>query len=241
MLARRLAQSLRQQDWTVVIIELLLVIFGVLIALQLNNWNSARINKNGVESSLIRLRGEVEANIAALDDRLAYLEASSETRQQGLNALANCEATPAGVSAVGGTINNLTGDIIPSFVDNSLRELARRDRYLDFLSDEFRKELNLYSARLFDEREQLAINFNLMWDEHVLNNPVVGFKRTETDIMDPTIVFTKPMSALCEDTIFHRQLFMTDVWHRSTSLRLERFKGWNEEFLAEINGELERF
>lgn len=43
MILRRIASALKRQDWTTVFIEFALVILGVLIALQVNNWNEARL------------------------------------------------------------------------------------------------------------------------------------------------------------------------------------------------------
>lgn len=52
MILRRLAQSIRKQDWFAVVIETLIVVFGVLIGLQVNNWNEAR-TAAGREANLI--------------------------------------------------------------------------------------------------------------------------------------------------------------------------------------------
>ena len=41
MILRRVTFALKSQDWVVILIEFVLVIAGVLIALQINNWNEA--------------------------------------------------------------------------------------------------------------------------------------------------------------------------------------------------------
>ncbi len=43
MILHRLATSVRKQDWFAVVIETLIVVLGVFIGLQVNNWNEARI------------------------------------------------------------------------------------------------------------------------------------------------------------------------------------------------------
>jgi len=43
MILARLAKSLRRQDWTTFAIEFVLVIAGVLIALEVDNWNQERV------------------------------------------------------------------------------------------------------------------------------------------------------------------------------------------------------
>lgn len=42
MILRRLADSFRRQDWFAVMIEFVLVVAGILPALQISNWNEAR-------------------------------------------------------------------------------------------------------------------------------------------------------------------------------------------------------
>ncbi len=42
MILRRLATSIRKQDWFAVVIETLIVVLGVFLGLQVNNWNEAR-------------------------------------------------------------------------------------------------------------------------------------------------------------------------------------------------------
>ena len=63
MILRRIASALKRQDWATVLIEFILVILGVLIALQVNNWNEARIDKRVEQEAALRLHAELLANI----------------------------------------------------------------------------------------------------------------------------------------------------------------------------------
>ena len=52
----RLAQRLRTYDWTAAAIELLIVIVGILIALQVSNWNQDRLDRvRGEDTALVHL------------------------------------------------------------------------------------------------------------------------------------------------------------------------------------------
>lgn len=42
MLLRRLADAFRQQDWLTVLVEIMIVVMGVFLGLQVNNWNEWR-------------------------------------------------------------------------------------------------------------------------------------------------------------------------------------------------------
>ena len=238
MLFRRIASALRRQDWVTVIIEFALVISSVLIALQVNNWNEARANKKGALSALNRLHGEVVANIAALDNRMDLINENNAARADGLSALRRCDASPEASQALSQSLGLLTADIVPSFVDNTLHELARRDQYLDLLSHDFRRALNRYSGQLTDERDQLRTNFKLLWDEHVINHPSVGVEFAGADVRQFSFVFKQPISNLCQDPAFQRKFAMTEGWHQSAVLRMQRFKESNALFLDEIEAEL---
>ena len=64
MILQRLATSIRKQDWFTVLIETLIVVLGVFLGLQVNNWNEARIER-GVEVRILeRLHEEIPALIA---------------------------------------------------------------------------------------------------------------------------------------------------------------------------------
>lgn len=45
MILRRLAAAVRRQDWFTVFVETMIVVFGVFIGLQVNNWIEARLER----------------------------------------------------------------------------------------------------------------------------------------------------------------------------------------------------
>jgi len=64
MIGRRIAQHLKQQHWTGVFLELVIVILGVFIGMQVQDWNSARIARSELNQRLISLHRELEDNRA---------------------------------------------------------------------------------------------------------------------------------------------------------------------------------
>jgi hypothetical protein len=80
---KRVATALRRQDWPTVTVEFLLVVLGVLFALQLDNWNEQRKDRALFRDYLVQLQADLrkdveqaERRIAAaksLDERAAYL------------------------------------------------------------------------------------------------------------------------------------------------------------------------
>lgn len=70
MILRRLADAARRQDWTVVGIELIVVVVGIFLGLQVDNWNETRKSLREEASYLSRLAVELEANRTATQQRV---------------------------------------------------------------------------------------------------------------------------------------------------------------------------
>ncbi|MCH2457688.1 MAG: hypothetical protein MK186_06525, partial [Henriciella sp.] len=60
MILRRLAMSIRKQDWFTVLIETLIVVLGVFLGIQVANWNDARIERSMERQYLVRLHGGMQ-------------------------------------------------------------------------------------------------------------------------------------------------------------------------------------
>ncbi len=60
MILRRLARNLREQNWTAIFIEFVLLVVGVFFGLQVANWNEDRHDRRSEAEYLERLQREVE-------------------------------------------------------------------------------------------------------------------------------------------------------------------------------------
>ena len=80
MILQRLATSIRKQDWFTVLVETLIVVLGVFLGLQVNNWNAARADKAAGADYLARIAEDIRSD----DVRLA--EALQIWREDGKQA-----------------------------------------------------------------------------------------------------------------------------------------------------------
>jgi hypothetical protein len=69
MILRELADAIRQQNWFTVVLEVLIVVAGIFIGLQVDDWNSLRKDRTDERSYLIRLHDEI-MNAESLSERL---------------------------------------------------------------------------------------------------------------------------------------------------------------------------
>jgi hypothetical protein len=85
MLPHRIASYLKDQNWTAVGIEFLVVVIGVFLGLQVDNWNKSRIERNNVQTYYVRLIEDLRTNENSLLAHQAYYQ---NVRSHGEAALA---------------------------------------------------------------------------------------------------------------------------------------------------------
>ena len=66
MLLRRVIAHLRKQEWTAISVDFLIVVVGVFVGLQVNNWNEARVEGVRSREYVSRIRAELVADMTEL-------------------------------------------------------------------------------------------------------------------------------------------------------------------------------
>ena len=85
----KLALRLRAYDWMAAVIELAIVVVGILIALQVSDWNQSRLDHARADSYYLRLHAELLADQSNIDSTLLFWKKVSG---YGEAAIANGEA-----------------------------------------------------------------------------------------------------------------------------------------------------
>ncbi|HET7924837.1 MAG TPA: hypothetical protein VFL30_08050 [Rhodanobacteraceae bacterium] len=68
----RLLNRLRERDWLAAFIELAIVIVGILIALEVSNWNEERLDRDRAAHFLQRIHGDLLTDRRNIDATLAF-------------------------------------------------------------------------------------------------------------------------------------------------------------------------
>ena len=89
MSALKLAVRLRRHDWTAAIIELVIVVVGILIALQMNNWNQGRLDRARADGYYRRIHADLVTDRQNIDHTLKFWKTVSD---YGRAAIANGES-----------------------------------------------------------------------------------------------------------------------------------------------------
>lgn len=72
MIPRRVMERLRKQEWTAIAIEFAIVVLGVFLGLQANNWNQAAIDHRAEAAYLSQLRGDLQRIEGAVRDQIEF-------------------------------------------------------------------------------------------------------------------------------------------------------------------------
>ncbi len=73
MILRRLAEQLREQNWTAITIEFVLLVVGVFLGIQVANWNETRLDDQRARAYLERLSSDLDEELNAIDKRVEYV------------------------------------------------------------------------------------------------------------------------------------------------------------------------
>jgi hypothetical protein len=87
MLLRRLSEAVRKQNWFTVLIELLVVVIGVVLALQLGQWKQEHELRQREQVVLARIGEELDAMVRQAEGAVALAEHRVELATLVLNAL----------------------------------------------------------------------------------------------------------------------------------------------------------
>ena len=88
MVIRRIREHVATHNWFAVAVDLLIVVLGVFIGLQVNNWNQARLERAAAADYRRQIIDDLKSNEADIAGRKAYYEA---VRRHALAALAAIE------------------------------------------------------------------------------------------------------------------------------------------------------
>jgi hypothetical protein len=143
MILRRLANAFRKQDWFTVAVETLIVVFGVFIGLQVNNWNEARKQSELQAKLLERLEEEFLALEPVVADLVAFTQSAQKSTAEVVNALRE-ETPPVDEAAFRNALGRANWALSVPQVAAAYSELVSTGRLADISNVELRKALIRY-------------------------------------------------------------------------------------------------
>jgi len=72
VLLRKVIRHVQSQSWTAIAIDFCIVVLGVFVGIQVNNWNETRIETQRADSYLLRIQADLGSDLQAIERRVAY-------------------------------------------------------------------------------------------------------------------------------------------------------------------------
>ena len=100
MILRRVIDHVKKQEWTAVALDFVIVVVGVFIGLQVNNWNEARGQRSAEAGYLAALESDAVFSINSLQETLSRMDQAQEARRAlyEVNREGKAELPPAEVN-----------------------------------------------------------------------------------------------------------------------------------------------
>lgn len=87
MILRRITANFRKQDWTAVMVELVIVVLGIFIGLQAQDWATAHAEQQRADVLLQQLRGDLEGERVNIKAYLDYQQVTADYARTAIRGL----------------------------------------------------------------------------------------------------------------------------------------------------------
>jgi hypothetical protein len=93
MILQRMAKALRAQQWPTVVTEVMIVVVGIFLGLQADNWNNARLNQALATTYMSRIESELELQHKLLQRSSDYFTTARVHAVSALNGFSGSADT----------------------------------------------------------------------------------------------------------------------------------------------------
>ncbi len=227
MLFSRLSENIRKQDWFTVCLEIFAVVFGVLLALQVNNWNEWRVERIEERKYILRLHADIDQSINTSRAAIAFMENHAARATVVLRSLDACSIeTDDQLDFANGLFQ--LGKIVPPYLaDGTLQEMLSTGKMTVIQSLKLREEIN----NLLSQRRYVLSFYNSLMDRVTSHQVYVDtgvryFQPEGQEIRFENLRFD--LETICQDRRFYNSVsasqsltFDAIYWNRMNINALE--------------------
>jgi len=225
MILRRVIKHVRNQEWTAVFLDFIIVVVGILIAFQITNWSEGRNDKAEYARALDRLHIETTTNLAALDALDTAVDRSLKTTKYAFDVLQTCIENEENQNTVSTGLMNITGTWGIHLRHNALEDLTSNSRLLAQQSTLERQrfaDMLFYFDLLLSEAKYSE---RLPLEERVQNNPIISVGKmegrnseyfgVEYSSAHRQLVLNVPLDVACKNNQLIKSFYTWERWQTS--------------------------
>jgi len=223
MILRRFITHFRKQEWTAIGIDFLIVVVGVFVGLQVNNWNQAKFARHEYELALERHRAEVGANLDDMRALASESEERVEAVRAGLDALLTCEDSAANRRAVEAALDPASRTLGVAVRMTALNELTEAPTLLAQQSEAERQLFATmryqieYLLREADFLERLPLMERLADNPQLRLGPreevaQADYITSASGIGLHSLILSEPIDVACRNDALIKDLYNWERW-----------------------------
>ncbi len=142
MILRRLIQHVKRQEWTAIGIEFVIVVVGVFVGIQAQQWSNEREQRRQERVYLERVLSDINLSIETNELNIARLTANSDGSTLVLNSLRGCSLPVAQRDAFADGLSDIA-KVGPSvFVLSTMEEMLSAGNFSIIRNQKLRDALN---------------------------------------------------------------------------------------------------
>jgi|OM-RGC.v1.010510140 hypothetical protein len=251
MILQKLAQAIRRQDWFQVTIEVLIVVVGIFLGLQVTDWSDEQVIIAEEEEYLNRLHNDITISISINEEGIRFMREQIRFARLLTETLKTCELSAEDKPDFVLGMYQIGYRATPNFTQNSLEELRSTGKFQYISNVELRDALVTHSeamesASRIDELLTQRLtphiitieNYNTyrIADDTILEETLSsGFDGMTGEEMDIN------MDELCENEKVIRSISLLNVRNFSELIRISETIGHQNEIKRLIEKEMSRF
>lgn len=242
MIFQRLARAIREQNWLTVALEMAIVVIGILIGLQVDDWNQRRLERKTDQRALTLFVDELQLMIdeAVLDRE--YVATLVRDLTKGIEVAMSCEAQDDErsllITAIAETLVWRVPDVRPSGLaeignSGTLSRLGNPD--LSRAVGDIHQTLKAFDDSMvligpqFDRAWQMLAPYLVVTQPFSVRKLEVGVEREQTPAEYMSLVAQQTICGSQEfvlglsflENFFESQSYSFDEWHRALTVSYE--------------------
>jgi hypothetical protein len=238
MIIARLRKAVRNQDWFAALLEFIIVVAGVAIGFKITDLAEQAQNRSSLIIALEQMETEVDTNIRLSGETVERIDDLFPQIDTLLRAVDACTPPEDGYAGLEATILSLGADFTVGLETERVQRLVDHPGFSPHISEDGQANILAYRGALTEHRDQAATNFELMWGNHIMLHPGLGF-RAPDGFESFNLDLESGFATLCADPSFQTRLLSTIAFISAYRLRYDAFSDEAEETRAAIQAELE--
>jgi hypothetical protein len=234
MILRSLANAIREQNWVSVTLEVAIVVVGIFIGLQVDDWNQRRLERESDQQALILFVDELESMLEESSADLIYVRRSMWDLTLGTEIALKCDASDAERSLLTAAIGNTLHWRVPDVRPSGLAEISNSGTLARIGNPELTSAVGSINQNIKANADSMALigpQYGRAWQMVVpylvLTHPIKLEKLDLGTMREPPPEYMSllPHEMLCSDQEFLMGLSLLTNFYESS---VYNFESWDE-------------